>query len=285
MGNEFTKEQLLDDAREAGLDGSPRLLRTWVQSGLIDRPALKSGGRAKGVVGYYSENQRRLFLTLLRHRQAGATLKQMTNLPVWLWLRWGDAYVPVRQVRLALLAWRKAVPSAGRTKRDTSAANVTQLLAAPGVRQGHHRWLRTMLADIPVDLDVDLAELVSAARAVIDPARTNIPRGPVEAQLFPEGYSELVAARLEALNALEEFSPRPFSDEEFTNARNAYRRDTVDYRRRVKEFRADPDIGQIFEIPSAEQEINSACQNLTELLGLLRRNSGKRPRKLPRRRG
>ncbi|MDQ3690972.1 MAG: helix-turn-helix domain-containing protein [Chloroflexota bacterium] len=282
MGKEFTKEELLDAAREAGLVASPRLLRAWVQAGLIDRPARKSRGRAKGVVGYYSENQRILFLALLRNRQAGASLKQLANLPVWLWLRFGDEYVPLRQVRGALVTWRKAVVSAGWTKADLSAAHVTKLLSAPGARQGRQRWLRSVLADIPADLDVDVGELVDAARGVIDPGRTGIPLGPEGAQLFPEGYSELVVARLEALNGIREFSPRPFSDEEFMSARSAYRRTTADYQQNVQEFQADSEIGDIFETPSVEGKMNSACQNLTMLLGLLRRNSGEKPRKLPR---
>lgn len=282
MAERYTKAQLLDAAAMSGLEASPRLLRGWVQAGLLDHPERKGRGRARGIAATYSANQLQLFLTLLQHRRNGARPWQLANLPVWLWLRFGDEYVPLRQVRVALMTWRKAVVSTAWSRTDSSAAHVTQLLSAPGARQGRQRWLRTVLANVPGDLDVDLGELVEAARGVIDPERTGIPRGPVGAQLFPEGYSELVAARVEALNAISDLAPRPFSDEEFVSARNAYRRATADYRRHVQQFRADPDIGKIFETRSPEQEINSACQNLSELLGLLRRNSGKKPRKLPR---
>lgn len=274
MTADYTKKQLLA-AMPKELEASPRLLRTWVEAGLMSPPRRRGRGRGGGSSATYSENQLQLFRTLLEHRKRGARPAQLANVPVWLWLGYGEEHVSLGQVRRALTTWGRAVRSAPRSSADSSAARVTRSLSGRRVKPSRQRWLRTVLADISTELLVDRHELSQAAREVIDPQHTRKPRGPVGAQLRPEAYSELVAARVDALELIIGSSDKVFTDEEFLEARTTYLDARADYARRVGDFQRDPEIGDLFETPSPEVEINSAAQHLVELLGLQRRNPRK----------
>jgi len=260
----YTARHMLEAADEYGLPASPRLLREWVQLGLLDRPEVRGRGRAFGVRGTYSSNQRQLFVALLQLRERKARRAQLAKIPVWLWLRWGDEYAPLRQVRRALETWEIGIRSASWSKTDARAAQLATAVSAPGARQHKKRWFRTVLSDIATDAAYDRSEFISAGREIMDPDRTNSFRGPVDASLGPEQYADLIDARLEAISRLSEFS-----DEEFSEARDFYRYARADYAQRYGGFHLDPDIGRIFEAPTDNREIDSACLRLVEILGLL----------------
>jgi hypothetical protein len=57
---EYTADQMVAAATGEGLPSSRRLVRDWVELGLLDRPRKRGLGRGKGTVAIWSENQLQL---------------------------------------------------------------------------------------------------------------------------------------------------------------------------------------------------------------------------------
>jgi hypothetical protein len=260
----YTADAMVAAARDAGLIGTRRLLRDWVQRGLLDSPKKVGLGRGRGTEATWSDNQRRLWLTLLRGRLSGATLTQLYNVPVWLWLQMGDDHVPERQVRRALARWGHDVTHQAFGPAERAAAAVARKVAGPGSKRGVRKRLGGVLADIvsgyPPEED---ATLESAAREVIDPARTRNPRGPQGAPLSPQGYVGLVRARLAAIAQL-----AGIDGDAFRLAREFYRLASADYVAVQPTLSMDPDLGTWFDARTLEVEVDSACVDFMTILGL-----------------
>lgn len=253
-------KELADLAAREGLSASPRLLRRWVQLGLIDRPLRRGLGRGRGVEATWSANQARLLLELLKAQTSGANIGALCRVPVWLWLRWGDDYVPVRQVRRAMRTWSEFARRPSWTDADRVARDVVELVKAPGVRRGVRRRLRQVIAE-QVGGGFREAELLSAARDVIDIA-PGTTRGPAEAPLSAARYTALVANRNAAIDRLP-----ATTDEEFEAARAIYRVVGSLYDRDQPSMVEDSDLGALFGPRDAAAEILFACSDLVTILG------------------
>lgn len=262
----FTAGDLVSIAKREGFRASPRLVRRWVQSGLLDRPEKHGLGRGRGTVATWSPNQARLLVEALRAQASGASIGALCRGPVWLWLRWGDDYVPLRQVRRALRTWADFVRRPSWTDADRVARNVVALVAAPGVRRGVRRRLRQVIAE-QASGSFQPGELLAAARDVIDivPGGT---RGPVAAPLSAARYAELVAIRNQAIERL------PLTaDEEYEAARVIYRAAGWLYEVDQPRLAKDADLGALFRPREAQVEIGQACVDLITILGFEHRRS------------
>jgi hypothetical protein len=81
--------------------------------------------------GVWSENQAQLFFALLKQRQSQRQIGALANIPIYLWLHWGDDYVPQRQLRRAMRTYAQ-----GATRASTATINqviLPQLTKAFGV--------------------------------------------------------------------------------------------------------------------------------------------------------
>ena len=105
MDGHATKAELVAMSIRLGRPVTARLVTDWVSLGLLDRPVRHGLGRGGGSEAYWPENQVRLFERLLRQQTTAHRVKTLCNLPVWQWLAWGDAYVPLRQTRRAMATW------------------------------------------------------------------------------------------------------------------------------------------------------------------------------------
>src|SRR4051794_29590144 len=103
-GRRYTADDLVRLAARRGHSGATqRLITDWAAKGLLDRPLSPGLGRGAGSEkGTWSERQAELFITLLDKRRETKQIPTLCNVPVAMWLYFGPAYVPVRQVRRAL---------------------------------------------------------------------------------------------------------------------------------------------------------------------------------------
>lgn len=243
---------------------SARLVDDWVAKGLLDRPEHRPLGYGRGSQpAVWSDNQRELFLTLLEKRDEGRPIAALCNIPVWLWLWWGDGYVPLRQVRRAMQTWAKAAgyPPAGRARTD-----IRRLMGDwgdPGARRKDRQALEEALYPMVCSGRVDEGALLPLVQRVFDPKATGTPRGPVGGQLTPDGYVRLLRARVEAITHLDDLD-----DQLFEQARLAY----LGTRRRYEAARpyltTDPEMGERFAAQDLSAVIMDACLDLATLLGL-----------------
>ena len=259
-----------------GHDISDRTIRSWVQYGLIDRPDKKGLGRGRGTEATWPRTQVELLMALLHHRDkgGGTPIAALCHLPVWGWLRLGDAQIPLRQVRGCLRTWASAAESPSWAEAQRGARRVVGRVAAPGVPRQRRFRLQQLLAE-QVYGHHDRWELFQAAREVVDAGRP--PRGPAGARLSAGSWTDLINARMSALTQLD-----AIPDSDFREARQVYRLTTASYATEQPRFAADPDLGDLFEQRSLEVEVNAVCVDLLAILGLLHRPE--RPRG-PRREG
>ena len=256
------------DAR--GLPASLRQIRDWVQLGLLDRPMKTGLGRGLGTRATFPEGQLQLFVRLLEARANGVAISALARYPVWIWLRWGDAYVPLPQVRRVLRTWARAVMDPSLAAAKAGARKAGASVAAPGTKPGVVRRFERTLVDQQWPGGFERAGLFEVARETIG---NSVQRGPKGAQLNAEIYLDQVEARQIAISRLEQTT-----DAEFELARDRYRIEARNYRNNQPALARDPELGRIFEVRTDSEEMNAACIDLVTILGFewLSKNSAKR---------
>jgi hypothetical protein len=98
---------MVEIANSTGRPATERLLTDWQEFGLIDQPVKKGLGRGKGIAAIWPESQLKLWLLLLDKRRQTSQVPNLCNVPVGLWLYFGDEYASLRQVRKCMTAWAK----------------------------------------------------------------------------------------------------------------------------------------------------------------------------------
>lgn len=269
----WTAVDLIAAAEADGFIPTRRLIRNWIEEGLLDRALVRGRGPGQGVEdGTWSENQRRLFLVVLRlaGRQGTRRNAPLTNVPVWLWLAYGDHYVPLRQVRRALRTWTVPARHPAESSAASTARSVVASLAHPGASSSARRRFRALIARGQAGEDVARAELVSAARPVIDPLATGVPRGPIGAAISAQiygGYVEWMVAGADAV--LGDRGGELLPDFVLRRARAIYRESRADYVARQPEFARDPELGHLHSDPSLDVVVQSACHDLVMCVGMI----------------
>jgi hypothetical protein len=261
-----TVDDLLRDVASLGGRASARLIADWVELGLLDHPQRRSEGRGRGSTkALYSPPQRRLFFELMKLRQRGATIGVLCNPPVWLWLDWGDAYVPLRQARRALTTWARKYGKApwGRARR--TASDVVTQFAHPDAAPSDRAKLVDTIAKAAYSGTTDMAALETRLNDVFDPYKIGRTIGP--GRLTASDYIRLVEVRTAGLAGIGEAS-----DETYLQARLMYRQSWTQYllaERPILERATGPDDLNIFkEVPTNERALR-ACSDLMTHLGLL----------------
>jgi hypothetical protein len=259
---------LLRAAAEQGTPVTERLIVDWTERGLLDRPRSKGLGYARGrEKGVWPWSQRQLFLSLLRKRPAKRSqFPALFNIPVFLWLFWGESYVPIDQARRCLLSWhRRLGPTSQKDARRAARQTVKQIAHRDASREAR-RALAEHLQEWAVEGDVYPGDIRRLVTPVIDPHRTGQTRGPIGGQFTAETYLTVVEARI-----MGEVYLTSFEDEDFKQARTFYLRSRRDYARGWRRLAADQDLGHMFEEPTLDSVVNHACTDLTIILGLIQR--------------
>jgi hypothetical protein len=265
-----TIDDLLSDARKAGYSASRRQVTDWVFQGLLDKPTRHGVGRGKGTTkGVYSANQRQLFIALLQHRASGSRIAALSNIPVALWLYWGDDYVPLRQTRRALDTWIEAAERRVESRSKAAATELVELLATPDTDDTHRNRLLRLLDEANCTGRVaDPDALEEAIDLVFDPDGNGRTLGPPAASISPKILVHGFVLRARALIALKD-RDHPVSDQIFERARTDLRQQLLDYTRDRPQLITDADasVQHLFNAPLLQQVIPNACHDLITAIG------------------
>lgn len=259
-----TVEELCEEAGRRGYPATPRLVFDWIEKGLLDRTTIVSRGR-HGRKGYLPEQQLELFLTLLLHRYKAPRSKKIAgllNIPVWVWLWWGDEFIPLRQVRRALKTWAAVMARGDTTRNALQAARALagDLGRPPSPRGGRPLLSVRRLADMIHQGRFDKEGLAEAVRTLAsgDGKGRKVVIEPTQPKMSPEQVVMLIGRRIDAITHLDEIP-----DDMLLAARDQYKHTYPRY---------------LLSSPAtAEESLNQACVDLVTGLGLIRSNAAALP--------
>jgi hypothetical protein len=269
-----TIDDLLSSASDRGHDVSARLVTDWIRRGLLDHPQLRPLGHARGSLpALHTPQQRELFLVLLDKRRGGAKhIKSLARIPIWLWLYYGDEYVPTRQALLALKTWVGNY-SSGKSAAAKAATATLQQFDHPEATPVARRRLHLALADVALKRRiVDRAGLERAVRDVFEPADRfgAVRRGagpssmPLTADvLVPYLEARLTSARAITTGGVEE----PLLD----HVRDEFRSSRAEYVRMLPALSADagPQHAAMFVADTPERQLHECASEFQTLLGFM----------------
>ena len=266
----YTSGTLVEEALALGYqDVSRRLIYDWSNRGLLDQPSLYSPGR-RGRPDAFPPSQHELFLTLLEKRKSRTKhILGLYNVPVFVWLWWGDDYIPLRQVRRAMNTWGRSCLSPSLVADRRSAREFLRQMNLPQYARGR-KALKEALENVTPEIcagrhpdQVDWHDLETKLCKVWNKEGTGEPRGPVDAPVTPNTAISLLRVRYTALVSLEQYD-----DQLFEWARWFYRQTSSDYGRHVRDLAKDPEFGHLHRAAAtAEHLVNHACVDLLTTLG------------------
>lgn len=255
----YTLEDLLQVAAADGVPVTGRMIVDWVELGLLDQRQHVGLGRGSGSQpGTWPEEQRSLFLLLLKQRQQVRHIATLTNIPVGFWLILGDRYVPLRQVRRALRTW-----AGGQHVSESAARGAARRLVADfGTKEHVGRG----------ELVECMTDALRGKRPDIDglrPYMQQLGEGQtleaegIALRVTPDVAIRLFSARLAALRSLESFS-----DAAFHWARYIYNVGRADYGQRLPHLQQHEHFAHMFEDTTLSAILNQACLDLLTTLGI-----------------
>jgi hypothetical protein len=269
-----TIDELLSSASERGHDVGVRLVTDWVRRGLLDHPRLRPLGHARGSLpALYTPQQRDLFLALLDKRRDGATrIKSLARIPIWLWLYYGDDYVPTRQASLALKTWIGNF-SASKSAAAEAATAMLQQFDHPDATPAARRTLHLALADVALKRRiVDRPGLERAVRNVFEPAepfgRVRRGAGPSSMPLTADVVVPYIEARLAGARAISTGS----IDETFLDhVRDEFRTSRAEYVSMVPALSttAGQQHAAMFVADTPERQLHECASEFHTLLGFM----------------
>jgi hypothetical protein len=189
-----TVDDLIADARKVGIAATQRMIMDWQSIGLLDYPAAQGGkGRGRGRrKALYCGNQRRLFLELLEVRRDNPKMVNLSKLPVYWWIYWGDEWVPVRQMRRTMRFYLdKALKPSHDGCRRTAAALVAQFRHQKANQTQVVQLERLLSEAMYVGHGFD-ESLRARIQAVSDPLNERPTVGPPGAQLSVESVEDVM---------------------------------------------------------------------------------------------
>jgi len=264
----FNKKELYAYIRSYGFAIDDSLLEEFQKQGLMLPPQRRGKGRAKGVPGLWTRQQADLLrsLCMMREKHKIHHVAQRCNLPVWVWLYWGDEWgVTLDQVKRVMKTWAKyqRFPSQERSKQGAKAL----VKEVANRRDSGKQRAISELTDLLYKGNYTPEAIGDSLYHVFDPTRPA--NGPRDIPVLPESADWYVRLLMEAINALVNGQEIPnvhwewarcFHLAEFSKyatAQQRYARETV----------GSP-VEQMFSVETVESLWSSACKDLAVVLGL-----------------
>ncbi len=281
----YTRAELLEQAHTRNLSLSDRHLTDLIEDGLINGPC-KNGLPGGGSEAVWPQEQLDLLLTVLKKQQdldqqAGHHVyarKLLCNIPVCVWLYWGEAYIPLHQVKRAMVTWARACHRSPKSKAKQSAGHITQLSASPRSdrddKEGLIKRMITLATSGESLKDNEVEDLLYLFKDVIDPGDIGEAKGPARAKLSAEAIVGLIHARLTAINHLsaQNGGISSIPDAIWHWARTTHLFTSKLYAQTQPEYASDPTLDSVmrglFEPLNMSEMLNNACAHLLAVLGL-----------------
>lgn len=256
---------LLNDARQLGLDFDERPARDWHRRGLLGSPQRRPLGRSRGSgAAVYSSEQRALFQAVVRNRVTGCRYSTLATVPVWAWLNYGDDWVSLAQLRRAL---RSAVgPHPGQSLRlaRQSTQQLLQMMDFGQGRPGDRGRLRDELTEQLYDGRINPNALRPLVAAVFQPVGLPVVRGPAAASLTVDTVTFQLAMRLRAAAKLHRVT-----DEQLHTARLQHQASWAEYQQLRPELAQHAgSLRPLFDEAPLDQQVLSSVGTLLLLLGI-----------------
>ena len=259
-----TLNDLIADAKAAGVSFEERDVRAWRTYGLLGAPQRRPLGRNRGSEpALYSPEQRALFQAEVRQRAAKHPYKWVACIPVWAWLNYGEDWVDLEQVRRALVT---AVGDARQSERvaGQTAQLVLAMVDHKQGRPGARGKLRDEIVDQLRTGRIDAEALLPLIRAVFEPADLQLVRGPMGASMTAQDMAYSLRVRLLAAKNV-----KRLTDEQLITAGQQHRASWPDYQQRRRELQAQAgSLASLFGETTPEQDVTSSVSTLLLLLGM-----------------
>ena len=245
----YTAADLRAQATRRGSPVSSRLITDWVEKGLLNRPQVRGLGRGKGTLATWPEEQLRLFLLLLDKRTKIKRAATLCNLPVAIWMIYGEQYVPLRQVRRALATWAEAYTTVKHGRAERTALQLLDQVAHPDAEESDKLDFELLISKAAKTGSIDLGKLERVARKVVDPHRTGVTRGEF-GMLETDAVVHTIDFRVTGLANLQ------VPDEVYEQARQLYRATRPEIQ--------PPSLGRM----ALDAVVAEACLDLITLIGM-----------------
>lgn len=258
----FRSEELIAAAADRGVAVTRRTLSHWVTQGLIAPPTRRGLGRGRGTSATWPEAHVKTYLAIRGKRGPQAkSPATLANIPVWLWLRFGEDYVPLNQARRALGTWARSKRKVSGAAALINVRGLVKQISHPEARRADRKALREELANAAVKGRVDVPTASAAARRVIDPHQTGV-MATLNLATSADALIKLFDARLRGCRLITRLS-----DDDLRTVRLLY-----------VSSRAEHNASKMprLTLPpahDAQDEISNACLNAITLIGLMDRSS------------
>ncbi len=242
------------------------MILDWQTFGLLDYPDPQGGlGRGRGSKkALYSAHQRSLFQALLQHRSTTKRIRQLTVIPVYLWLYWGEQYVPLRQAKLAFATYLGATTRASRDRAEQAARQLTEQLAHPAARDTDRTKLRRLLGDAMWAGSGLSPQLQEVLQRVFDPAGEGRTLGPPGATLTAAAFTTAAMAKAAVVRLVERDE---LPDAAYLTARITAQHTMQEYLRRQPELAQHAgELSSLFQPLTDQDLVMNSCRNLLEVL-------------------
>jgi hypothetical protein len=205
-----------------------RRIADWIERGLIDKADLQSKGYKDGVHGTWSRNQLELLAVVVRKRQEVEHIAALCNLPVGVWLYWGEDHVPLRQVRRALKTWSKRAYLSEPSSKE-AARSVLRDIDSPGASPADRKqFVKEISRSLHKGVFND-DTLLPLMWRIYDPAGKGIVRTRGGVEMTPDALLRFLKMRTWVTRTLDEVPDTVFHWARTTNlmTRATYRAHTV----------------------------------------------------------
>jgi hypothetical protein len=265
-----TVDDLITDARLHGMPMNQRRIMDWQTKGLIDYPIPQAGlGRGKGrEKSRYPRRQRELFRALILKRDEANSIAALACVPVWLWLYWGDDYVPLRQVRRALRTHLDAVAVPTKDRARSWAERLRDTYAHPDADVAVTTKFVNVAARVMASPALIDKAMQDAFAEMIDPHGEEIPLGPPGAQVTPTSLLDAAFAKQRAIQLLLG-TDEQIADATFNRTWNIAVASFAEYVRTQPELAAQAGrLSELFVQPTLQGFVVDSCDRFTSGLGL-----------------
>ena len=263
---EFKKEEVFAYIRSFGLHINDSLLQEFQEQGVMTAPRRRGRGRAKGNPGVWTLQQRNLLYSLChaRERQGLRSVAQRCNLPVWVWLYWGDEYgVTLDLVRRAMRTWASHQQHISLKESHKGARLLVEQVG--NQHDGGKQQAVRKITDLFYEGRYAERVLSDSLHLVYDPNKK--PNGPSDIPFTPEDINGLLRVRKEAVDLLAHGQDLPAIDWQWARFFHMHR--LVEYMKeqpRYAEEAAGSPVASLFPQETMERLVVSTCVNLATVL-------------------
>ena len=251
-GVERSREEMVRFANGHGYtDLTERTFTSWVEHGLIARAKLTGLGPGKGVARTWDDHQAQLLLQICRLRPQAKRLAVLANIPVGIWLHFGDKYVGTPQAMTAMRTWAGDAKTTSARRARPAAKALAEQIAGPEIDPRlRNRFVELVAEFAPHPHTFDRDAFEQAVRELLDAS-------PIPPRLSAAGLAAVTEARVLAVQSMKEFTAA-----DFETARANYLMSRSDYQQ-------SPVYDQTTS--TLKEAMTKACLNTATWLGAIAR--------------